>query len=116
MNIAEMYLRKHPGENAAFDSAPASLHGYMGKKLDFRFADDCRSVYMRYAGTIAMEVYMRGVMDRARPHYAVVSREQGASVSAGRAVKQRCAACMPFDRMAQAEWESEHESPHCLSH
>ena len=30
---------------------------------------------MRYAGTIAMEVYMRGVMDRARPHYAVVSRE-----------------------------------------
>ena len=26
MNIAEMYLRKHPGENAAFDSAPASLH------------------------------------------------------------------------------------------
>ena len=103
MNIAEMYLRKHPGENAAFDSAPASLHGYMGKKLDFRFADDCRSVYMRYAGTIAMEVYMRGVMDRA-------------SVSAGRAVKQRCAACMPFDRMAQAEWESEHESPHCLSH
>ena len=75
MNIAEMYLRKHPGENTAFDSAPASLHGYMGKKLDFRFADDCRSVYMRYAGTIAMEVYMRGVMDRARPHYAVVSRE-----------------------------------------
>ena len=75
MNIAEMYLRKHPGENAAFDSAPASLHGYMGKKLDFQFADDCRSVYMRYAGTIAMEVYMRGVMDRARPHYAVVSRE-----------------------------------------
>ena len=47
----------------------------MGRKLDFRFADDCRSVYMRYAGTIAMEVYMRGVMDRARPHYAVVSRE-----------------------------------------
>ena len=47
----------------------------MGKKLDFRFADDCRSVYMRYAGTIAMEVYMRGVMDWARPHYAVVSRE-----------------------------------------
>ena len=75
MSIAEMYLRKHPGENAAFDSAPALLHGYMGKKLDFRFADDCRSVYMRYAGTIAMEVYMRGVMDRARPHYAVVSRE-----------------------------------------
>ena len=75
MNIAEMYLRKHPGENAAFDSAPASLHGYMGKKLDFRFADDCRSVYMRYAGTIAMEVYMRGVMDGARLHYAIVSRE-----------------------------------------
>ena len=47
---------------------------------------------------------------------ALCRREQGDSVSAGRAVKQRCAACMPFDRMAQAEWESEHESPHCLSH
>ena len=47
----------------------------MGKKLDFQFAEDCRSVYMRYAGTIAMEVYMRGVMDGARLHYAIVSRE-----------------------------------------
>ena len=47
----------------------------MGKKLDFRLADDCRSVYMRYAGTIAMEVYMSGVMDGARFHYAIVSRE-----------------------------------------
>ena len=26
MNIAETYLRKHPGENDAFDSAVASLH------------------------------------------------------------------------------------------
>lgn len=78
MNIAEMYLRKHPGENDAFDSALAALHeieAEMEKKLNFRFADDCRSVYMRYAGTIAMEVYMRGVMDGARLHYAIVSRE-----------------------------------------
>lgn len=30
---------------------------------------------MRYAGTIAMEVYMRGVMDDTRLHYAIVSRE-----------------------------------------
>ena len=78
MNIAETYLQKHPGENVVFDSALAALHeieAEMERKLDFQFADDCRSVYMRYAGTIAMEVYMRGVMDRARPHYAVVSRE-----------------------------------------
>ena len=78
MNIAETYLRKHPGENDAFDSALAAHHeieAKMGKKLDFQFAEDCRSVYMRYAGTIAMEVYMRGVMDGARLHYAVVSRE-----------------------------------------
>ena len=72
MNIAEMYLRKHPGENVVFDSALAGLHeieAEMEKKLNLRFADDCRSVYMRYAGTIAMEVYMRGVMDDARLHY-----------------------------------------------
>ena len=30
---------------------------------------------MPYDGTIAMEVYMRGVMDGARLHYAIVSRE-----------------------------------------
>ena len=47
----------------------------MEKKLDCRFADDCRSVYMSYAGSIAMEVYMRGVMDGARLHYAIVNRE-----------------------------------------
>ena len=47
----------------------------MEKKLDCRFADDCRSVYMSYADSIAMEVYMRGVMDGARLHYAIVSRE-----------------------------------------
>ena len=46
----------------------------MGKKLDFRLADDCWSVYMRYAGTIVMEVYMRGVMDGVRFHYAIVSK------------------------------------------
>ena len=64
INIAEMYLRKHPGENDTFDSAPASLHeikAEMEKKLNLRFADDCRSVYMRNTGTIAMEVYMRSV-------------------------------------------------------
>ena len=64
MNIAEMYLRKHPGENAAFDSAPALLHGYMGKKLDFRFADDCRSVYMRYAGTMIRYNKLRKFQNR----------------------------------------------------
>ena len=78
MNIAETYLRKHPGENDAFDSALAALHEIeteMGKKLEFQFADNCRSVYMRYAETIAMEVYMRGVLDGARLHYAIVGRE-----------------------------------------
>ena len=47
----------------------------MEKKLDYRFADDCRSTYMNYVGSITMEVYMRGVMDGARLHYAIVSRE-----------------------------------------
>lgn len=78
MNIAEIYLRKHPGENEEYDSALASLHEIeteMENKLDCKFADDCRSAYMSYAGSIAMEVYMRGVMDGARLHYAIVSRE-----------------------------------------
>ena len=78
MNIAELYLRRHPGENEEYDSALALLHEIetgMEKKLDSRFADDCRSAYMNYAGAIAMEVYMRGVMDGARLHYAIVSRE-----------------------------------------
>ena len=59
-------------------SALASLHEIeteMEKKLDSQFADDCRSVYMRYAGLIVMDVYMRGVMDGARLYYAIVSRE-----------------------------------------
>ena len=78
MNIAETYLRKHPGENDAFDIALASLHeieAEMEKRLECRFSDDCRSAYMNYAGSIAMEVYMRGVMDGARLHYAIVNRE-----------------------------------------
>ena len=78
MNIVELYLRRHPGENDEYDSALASLHeikAEMEKKLDSQFADDCRSVYMRYAGLIVMDVYMRGVMDGARLHYAIVSRE-----------------------------------------
>ena len=78
MNIAEIYLRQHPGENEDYDSALASLReveAEMDKKLDCRFADDCRSAYMNYAGSIAMEVYMRGVMDGARLYYAIVSRE-----------------------------------------
>lgn len=78
MNIAEIYMRRHPGENEEYDSALASLHEIeteIEKKLDYRFADDCRSAYMSYAGSIAMEVYMRGVMDGARLHYAIVSRE-----------------------------------------
>ena len=61
-----------------YDSARASLHEIeteMEKRLDCRFADDCRSVYMRYAGLIVMDVYMRGVMEGARLHYAIVSRE-----------------------------------------
>jgi hypothetical protein len=79
----------------------------MGKKLDFRLADDCRSVYMRYAGTIAM-VYMRVVMDGARLHYAIVSRElpyppEGQEM-------------LPFDKTPQAGWDFENASPHCLSH
>ena len=78
MKIAEMYLHRHPGENDEYDSALASLNEIeteMEKKLDYRFADDCQSAYMIYAGTIAMEVYMRGVMDGARLRYAIVSRE-----------------------------------------
>ena len=78
MNIAEMYLRRHPGENDEYDSSLASLHEIeteMEKNLDSQFADDCRSVYMRYAGLIVMDVYMRGVMDGARLYYAIVSRE-----------------------------------------
>ncbi len=78
MNIAEIYLRRHPGENEEYDSSLSSLHeieAEMEKRLDCRFADDCRSAYMNYAGSIAMEVYMRGVMDGARLHYAIVSRE-----------------------------------------
>ena len=47
----------------------------MEKRLDCRFADYCRSAYMSYAGSIAMEVYMHGVMDGARLHYAIVHRE-----------------------------------------
>ena len=78
MNIAEIYLQRHPGKNEEYDSSLTSLHEIeteMEKKLDCRFADDCRSAYMSYAGSIAMEVYMRGVMDGARLHYAIVSRE-----------------------------------------
>ena len=113
MNIAEMHLRKHPGENAAFDFA---RHRFMiyGKEAGFPICgrlpvgpyeicwDDCDGgLYARCDGSGTS---------------ALCRREQEASVSAGRAIKQRRAACMPFDRMAQAEWESEHESPHCLSH
>ena len=78
MKIAEMYLHRHPGENDEYDSALASLNEIeteMEKKLDYRFADDCRSTYMNYVGSITMEVYMRGVMDGARLRYAIVSRE-----------------------------------------
>ena len=78
MNIAVLYLRRHPRENDEYDSALAALseiEAEMDKKLDCRFADDCKSAYMSYAGSIAMEVYMRGVMDGARLHYAIVSRE-----------------------------------------
>ena len=78
MNTAELYLRRHPGENEEYDSALAALseiESEMDKKLECRFADDCKSAYMSYAGSIAMEVYMRGVMDGARLHYATVSRE-----------------------------------------
>ena len=79
----------------------------MGKKLDLRLADDCRSVYMRYAGTIAM-VYMRGVMDGARLHYAIVSGElpyppEGQEM-------------LPFDKTTQAGWDFENASPRCPSH
>ena len=61
-----------------YDSARASLHEIeteMEKRLVGRFADDCRSAYMSSAGSIAMEVYMHGVMDGARLHYAIVHRE-----------------------------------------
>lgn len=93
--------------NSAFLVIITRIVESMGKKLDFRLADDCRSVYMRYAGTIAM-VYMRGVMDGARLHYAIVSRElpyppEGQEM-------------LPFDKTTQAGWDFENASPHCLSH
>ena len=78
LNIAEIYLRRHSGENEAFDNAHSELmeiESSLDEKLEYGFAERCRSAYMSYAGTLAMETYLRGVMDGARLHYAIVSRE-----------------------------------------
>lgn len=78
MNLAELHLRKHPGENLDFDAAHAELQEFekeLVEKVEYDFADKYRSAYLSYAGTLAMETYMRGVMDGARLHYAIISRE-----------------------------------------
>ena len=63
MNLAELYLHGHPGENLDFDNAHAELQEIekeLGERLEYEFADMYRSAYMNYAGTLAIETYMRG--------------------------------------------------------
>ena len=80
----------------------------MEKKLDSQFVDDCRSVYMRYAGLIVMDVYMCGMMDGARLHYAIMSRELPYQLDEQNSL---CAACILFDKMTQVGWDFEDLNP-----
>ncbi len=78
MNIAELYLRRHPDEHPDFHRALQKVlvtEEKMTEKVDSLFADECQSAYMSFAGTLAMETYLRGVMDGARMYHAIITHE-----------------------------------------
>lgn len=78
VNRAELYMRRNPDQHPEFQYAlqeVAKAEQKISKLADDFVAEEFSDAYMSFASSLAMECYLRGVMDGARLYHAIIHHE-----------------------------------------